>query len=109
MLMHELSPLFLNVTDNLTNYKRYNCAVASNTVLSSDIDRIVYIVHKYDFQTSGSCSEVRLPWHNRWCHFNGVVVSPSASRPDDTDRGSSFSKLIKGCHDSTWSSWSVFN
>ena len=73
--------------------------------MSSDVGRVVNIVHNYQLQTSGSRGKVR-HW---WCDFDGVVVSPTASRPGDTDGGSSFSKLIIGCHDSTWSSWRVFD
>ena len=53
--------------------------------MSGDIDGIVYIVHKHQLQASVSGSEVRYlsSWLDRWCNFNSVVVSTSASGPGD--------------------------
>ena len=76
--------------------------------MSSDIDRIVHIVHSYQLQACVSGGELRcLPWHDRWYHSNGVVVSSSASGPSDIYGGSSFRILLTGYHDPTWSSWRI--
>ena len=76
-------------------------------IVSSDIDRVVDIVQEHQLQASISGSEVRhLPWHDWWCHSNGIVVSSSISRPSDIYEDSNFSKMIISfCP--TWSSWKM--
>ena len=95
----------------LTNTYGYHCAVTSRTVMSSYVDRILFIVGYCELDTFVRGREKsRLSFS--WCRSNhyghGVFLNFIAGRPRKSDVGSSCCKQILVFSDITWSSWWIF-